>query len=207
MPGVWPGVMRSVIVSSPSVTFWLSLTTSTSRFGSGRFACGPRAFGFGRSIMSQSSLLIDDLRPVLLLEVRRAAEMVEVAVADDDVLHVCRLETDLHERRLDDLLRFVNGVERVDQDDALIGRDRPCADRVEAEVVEVVEQLDDVDLSLRLGSKTGVLAQHRRPLRTEHRARFVETRQRALALLPAAAFAFATSACASFEFFHWSSVG
>ena len=63
MPGVWPGVMRSVIVSSPSVTFWLSCVISTSRFGSGRFACGPRAFGFGRSIMSQSSLLITTFDP------------------------------------------------------------------------------------------------------------------------------------------------
>ena len=114
---MWPGVMRSVIVSSPSVTFWPSVTTSTSRFGSGRLACGPRAFGFGCSIMSQSTLAHRDVRPVLLLELRRAAEVVEVAVADDDRLHVRRLETDLDERGLDDLLRLVDGVERVDQDD------------------------------------------------------------------------------------------
>ena len=115
-----------------------------------------------------------DLRPVLLLEVRRAAEVIEVAVADDDVFHVRRVEAGLLQRGLDDLLRLVNGVQRIDQDDALIRRDGPRADRGEAEEIEVVEQLDDVDLALRLGRKAGVLSEHRGTLGAEHRARLVE---------------------------------
>src|SRR4029450_838185 len=53
---------------------------------------------------------------------------------------------------------------------------RPRAAGAEAEEIEVVEQLDDVDLALWLRGKPGVLTKHGRPLRTEHRARLLEAR-------------------------------
>ena len=113
--------------------------------------------------------------PVLLLEIRRAAKMIGVPVPDDDHLHVRRVEPDLLQRRLDDFFGFLHRVERVDQDDALAGRNRPRANRVEAEVIEVVENLDRVDLPQRLGRQAGVLAQHSRTLRAQRTARLLET--------------------------------
>src|SRR4029450_887800 len=53
---------------------------------------------------------------------------------------------------------------------------RPRAAGAEAEEIEVVEQLDDVDLALWLRGKPGVLTKHGRPLRAEHRARLLEAR-------------------------------
>ena len=77
-----PGVTASVMVVSPTVIFWPSVTT-TSRFGLGRLACAEFAFGFGRSMRSQSSPLIA-IR-LLSCRMRRPAEMIEVTMADDDV--------------------------------------------------------------------------------------------------------------------------
>src|SRR5439155_2286898 len=95
---------------------------------------------------------------------------------DDDHLHVRRIQTGLLQRGLDDLFGFLHRVERVDEDDALAGRNRPCADRVETEVIEVVENLDDIDLPLRLGRQARVLAQHRGALRAQRTAGLLEAR-------------------------------
>ena len=75
---------------------------------------------------------------VALLKHLRAPDVVTVSVRDDDVFDVLRIESELAQAA-DDLLVGVVGVERVEDDDSLAGRERPGAVDLAPHEVEVVK--------------------------------------------------------------------
>ena len=80
------------------------------------------------------------LRAGQLLDVLAAAGVIEMVVAEDQVLDLLRVELQLLHRRDDDVLRVILAVHRVEQDVAVVRRDQPRADAGIADPVEVVEQ-------------------------------------------------------------------
>ncbi len=86
-----------------------------------------------------------DFRAVALLEVPRAAEVVRVAMAEQHVLHVCRVEPQRLQPRDDDGFHAV-GIAGIDEDDALRRDDRVHRRLGVADGVDVVEQLDGLEL-------------------------------------------------------------
>ncbi len=89
-----------------------------------------------------------DARLEAVLHHARAADVVAVAVADDDGLHVGRIEPELLQAADDRLLRIVV-VERVDQDDAFARGQRPGRMDARADEVEIVEHLAGLGVPLR----------------------------------------------------------
>jgi hypothetical protein len=89
-----------------------------------------------------------DTRARRLLDSRRAAEMVEVAVTDEDVLDVLEIEAqrpDVVDHMIDKRL-----LRRIDHDDPLRCRDEPGVHVAQADMVEIVERLERRDLVLKL---------------------------------------------------------
>ena len=86
VPSVCPGVRYSVSVVSPSVSFMPSVATMS-------------RFGFQRGILLIEQIVVgsrhDQLRSVRVLQILRAAGVIQMAVADDHVLDLRRIETDL----------------------------------------------------------------------------------------------------------------
>ncbi len=81
-----------------------------------------------------------DLRAVVLLEILRPAEMVGVAVPEQNVFHVRRIQTELLQSGNHDGLDAIR-IAGVDEDDALRRRNRVDRRLGVANGVEVVEQL------------------------------------------------------------------
>ena len=79
------------------------------------------------------------LRAVALLEPGGAPIVVAMAVGDDDALHLRWIEVEPAQPALDQALGLVLVVERVKQDDAVAGGERPGADPLGADEGEVVE--------------------------------------------------------------------
>ena len=102
VPGVCPGVRNNVGTVSPSVSFMPSVTTM-SRLGSGWIAA---LEDDGRRHENLALGVLQEFRP---------ARVVEVAVADDDVSDLRRIETDLLQPA-DDIL---DGTKTYDDDDPI----------------------------------------------------------------------------------------
>ena len=66
-----------------------------------------------------------------------------MGVADDDVFHLARIEAELLQAADDGLLRRIV-VQRVDQDDAVAGGQRPGRMNLGADEIEVVEHLGGI---------------------------------------------------------------
>ena len=78
--------------------------------------------------------------PVIRWMVFAAAGVIEVVVAEDQVLDLHRVELQLLHRGDDDVARVILAVHRVEHDVAVVRRDQPGADAGVADPVEVVEQ-------------------------------------------------------------------
>ncbi len=96
--------------------------------------------------------------------------MIRVTVTKQDVLDLGRIEAGLLHLRLDDVHRVGGAVQCVEQDEARAGRHDPRAHVVEADVREIVEQLDGPFLHGRQARKSRGLARERDALRTRRRA-------------------------------------
>lgn len=83
------------------------------------------------------------------LELLRTAVVVTVPVAHEHVRDVGRIEPE-RPQPLDNFRLDVVVIQRVDDDDAPGGRDRPGVERPRAEEVEVVEHLGRIGIPLRL---------------------------------------------------------
>ena len=86
----------------------------------------------------------ENLRTVTLLQKCRAAPVVVVRMADDDVLDVVRVEPKCRQT-IDDGLLPVRNHHRLEQNNAFGCRQRPRGNIVHPNVVEVVEYLKRVD--------------------------------------------------------------
>jgi hypothetical protein len=87
--------------------------------------------------------------------------VIAVAVRDEDVLHVGRIE--MHRlQAIDDLRLGRVVVERVDHDDARARRERPRRVETRAEKVEVVEDLLRLGV-IRVAAGIGAVVPDRRP--------------------------------------------
>ena len=148
VPSVWPGVMYSVSVVSPSVSFWPSVATMS------RFGFVPVL----RSSRSQSAADRMIARAEVILEVLRAARVVAVAVADNRVLDLRGVESQLLQAA-DDFV-FDRVVEdRVDEDDPGRRRHGPGGELGLADEVQIVEDLHRFDVPLRSIRRARVAAQ------------------------------------------------
>src|SRR5262249_31272812 len=96
--------------------------------------------------------------------------MVEMAVADDDVLNLLRIQTSFLHSWYEDLFAFFRCVQGVDDNDSLARRERPRADSVEADVVEIVKNSCRLERLARNRRKPRFLAKHGGPLRAAGRA-------------------------------------
>ena len=85
VPSVWPGVWYSVSVVSPSVSFWPSVADHVAA----------RPVRVLLSSRSQSAAAENHARVEAILQVLRAAGMIGVTVADDDVLDCRRIQPQL----------------------------------------------------------------------------------------------------------------
>src|ERR1700722_5659592 len=81
-----------------------------------------------------------DARAGEFLQTFRAAEMVEVAMVDDDVFDVVRIDADLPDIRLDQVDEGL--LRRVEQDVALRGLQDPRRHVARTDMVEIVEDLE-----------------------------------------------------------------
>src|SRR5215470_4041593 len=104
-----------------------------------------------------------DVRAVGLLKVRRPAEVVEVAVTDDDVFDLLRIESGLLHSGDQNLFGVFRRIQGVDDNDALTRCERPGTDVVEADVIKIVEDLRRLERLPRDRRQTCVLPQHRWP--------------------------------------------
>ena len=82
----------------------------------------------------------DRFRAGQALDVFAAAGVIEMVVAEDQVLDLHGIEIQLLDRGDDDVARVFLAVHRVEQDVAVVRRDQPRADAGVADPVEVVEQ-------------------------------------------------------------------
>ena len=144
---MWPGISTGVISTPPNEIGSPSATT-TSRRGGGKPAAGGAA-GARRA----RGRVLDEV-PVgrrqrdartALLEVRGAAEVIRVAVPDEHVAHVVRVEPDCAQLRQEHGLELV-GIAGVDQQNAVRRRQRPDDGARAAERVQVVEHARGSDL-------------------------------------------------------------
>ena len=78
------------------------------------------------------------------LQTLRAAEMVDMAMVDDDVLDVARVDADLPDVRLDKVDEGL--LRRVEHDGALRCRQDPRRHVAGTDMVEIVEDLERLDL-------------------------------------------------------------
>ena len=92
----------------------------------------------------QSSSSIADARARERLNLRGAAEVIEVPVRDQDELDVPRIEASL--RDVVDHVIDVGLLGRVDENEPVTGRDEPDRHEPGADVIQVVEDLDGRDL-------------------------------------------------------------
>ena len=91
--------------------------------------------------------------------------MVEVAVADDDIFDLLRIQAGLLHSRFQNLLGLVRRVQGINDNDALAGCKRPCTDVVETDVVEIVKNLRRLESLPWNRRQSFLLSQHRRSLR------------------------------------------
>src|SRR5438093_7926335 len=96
--------------------------------------------------------------------------MVEMAVADDDVLDLLRIQTSFLHSWYEDLFAFFRCVQGVNDDDSLARRERPRADSVEADIVEIVKNSRRLECLARNRRQPRFLSKHGGPLRTAGRA-------------------------------------
>lgn len=132
VPEVWPGVQCSWIVVPPSVSCCPS-AISRSRVGalSGRV----------RAMRSQSAGCHQNTCSVAVGEVLRAAEMVIVAMGDNDVLDRLRIGSQLAQPGYENALGLPGGGECVNQYDPVVGQHRHGGDPTRAQKGQVVEDL------------------------------------------------------------------
>ena len=125
--------------------------------------------------------------------------MIEVAVADDDVFDLLRIQAGLFHSGYQNLFGLFRRVQRINDNNPLAGGDGPRTDVVETDVIEVVEnlrRLESLPWNRRLSC---FLTQHCRPLRASRRTqvpcfgqkiglrdrhRFRDVRLRLLGFLP-----------------------
>ena len=193
VPGVCPGVSVNVSVVSPSVSFWPSVDDQVAR----RLVLIPRG-GDQLPVRRRHQ----DLRAELLLEVLRAAEMIEWPwlTSGTDELDLRRVEAELLQSA-DDFVFDRVVVDRIEQDDPVRGLDRPGGVLGHADVIQVVEHLDRFRVPGRSIGRTGGRTAASRALSAlrRRRRRDVAVEHRPLNssvwIWPAAALAAAT--CAS----------
>src|SRR5262249_18238000 len=109
-----------------------------------------------------------------LLKVRRSAEVVEVAVADDDVFDLLRIESGLLHSGDQNLFGVFRRIQGVDDNDALTRCERPGTDVVEADVIKIVEDLRRLERLPGDRRQTRFLPQHGWPLRSARGAQVPE---------------------------------
>src|SRR5262245_25258151 len=86
--------------------------------------------------------------------------MVAMAVGEDQILHLGRVEAQFSVTSNDDALRFLGIVQAVDLDDACAGHDRPGGDAVRSEVVQLIEYLGGRRVGQRSAAGGGVPRRH-----------------------------------------------
>ena len=98
----------------------------------------------------------DDARAVFLLQDLGAADVIGVGVRNQDVLDLLRVESQLLHPADDQLLGVVR-KDRVDQDDAVSGRQRPRRVNLATHEIEVVEHLRGIGVPrIALGRFRGI---------------------------------------------------
>src|SRR5207247_6610393 len=89
------------------------------------------------------------LRFIRALEIRRSAKMVEMAVADDDVLNLLRIQTRFLHSWYEDLFAFFRRVQGVNNNDSPARSERLRPDSVDPDVIEIVKNSCRLELLTR----------------------------------------------------------
>ena len=143
-PGEWPGVACAVSVVSPSVTLSPSLTArSTFTGGKGEVLVLLVARIVAAFEQRLVALAGDELRAGLLLDLGKAAGVIEMRMRVEDDLDVGDLEAELRDVVLDHAGRLRQ--RRVHQDQALRRLDDIDGNAVGADIIDVADQLERLE--------------------------------------------------------------